>query len=50
MNTINANPLAKYTDNELNAYMIYLLLKDYGKDKLIEIINKIDMDKVINNE
>lgn len=35
-------------DKELNAYMIYLLLKDYGKDKLIEIINKVD--KVMNDE
>lgn len=37
-------------DKELNAYMIYLLLKDYGKDELIKIINKIDMDKVMKNE
>jgi len=35
-------------DKELNAYMIYLLLKDYDKDKLIEIINKVD--KVMNDE
>lgn len=35
-------------DKELNAFMIYLLLKDYGKDKLIKIINKVD--KVSNND
>lgn len=43
---IMSNPLNKYSDKELNSYMIFLLLQEYSKEELIKIINNIDMDKM----